>query len=76
MVVGRCMSKLNKIRDLEFIWSYKDYLDIVGLKDSSENQKNWLHLVATIKRYWSEHIDSEIRGTIEEAHEDEFGDKK
>jgi hypothetical protein len=65
-----------KIRDLEFIWTYQDYIDVMDLSDSSENQKNWLQLVAVINRGWSEYIDGEIRQTIRDAHEEEFGSKK
>ena len=65
-----------KIRDLEFIWTYQDYIDVMDLSDSSENQKNWLHLIAVIHNSWSEYIDDEIRGTIRDAHEEEFGSKK
>jgi len=65
-----------KIRDLEFIWTYQDYIDVMDLSDSSENQKNWLHLIAVIHNSWSEYIDDEIRGTIRDAHADEFEGKK
>jgi hypothetical protein len=48
----------------------------MDLSDSAVNQKNWLHLIAVIHNSWSEYIDDEIRGTIRDAHADEFEGKK
>lgn len=52
-------------RELNFTWTYEDYLEVTERENSGDTEERWSQVVDLIDNKHYESVDDEIRSTID-----------